>query len=580
LRQSYRGRQRHFALDAELATALCELGRKQGATEFMVLLAGFALLLGRYAGQSDIVIGTPAANRDRPELADVVGFLVNLLALRLDLYGNPTVMELLERSRAAAVAAYVHQEMPFDKVVQAINPVRSPRRSPLFQVCLAFEGDEDAPCFGNLVATEIAGDLEVSKFDLTLIVRKRAGALECCLEYSTDLFDALRIDRLAEHFERLLRGMIASPGGRVEQIEILGSAERDRVVEGFNRTDRLWGAGERTCLAFLKCIARERGEACAVEDEDKSLSYRELWRRSDELAAALQARGVGRETVIGLWLGRSVEFLVAMLGIWKAGGAYVSLDPACPQSRLEYIVGDCRPALVLTGQDKCDECALAGVPCVSLASVADAAATGNFREDSEDSAAPEDLAYVLYTSSSIGRPTGVMVEHGGLLNLALACADRFAVIASSRVLQHASPNSDLFLSDILAALVAGATLVMPGHSGPLLGANLETCLRRRQVSHLAVPPSVLASCDPAQISAAISIIVGGEACPQEIVDRWAAGHRLINAYGATEATVWSTLDECRPGESVTIGRPISNVTAYVVDAEMRPSLEAMSPARR
>lgn len=565
VRPSHRGGHVRFRLDRELTEALRRLSRAQGATLFMTLLAGFGALLGRYSGQAEVVIGTPVANRGRPETQGIVGFLVNTLALRLDLAGEPTVAEMVRRARAVALEAYGHQDVPFERVVEAVRPERSLAYTPLFQVMLAIEPAEEPPAFPGLRAAPLSAHLGTAKFDLSLGVAESADGLACCLEYRCDLFDEARIVTMTGHLDRLLHAMVDAPEEKTGGLDVLSAEERERVTVSFNRTARDWGRSERTAAELFERVAAERGDATALEWGEEQVSYAALDRRANALAAVLRQRGVGPERLVGLLLGRGVELIVGILGVWKAGGAYLPLDPAYPRERLQYMLADAQPVLVLTGERGGG--ALDGNrEHIPLAGLAPVGATGGHMASG---AGPESLAYVIYTSGTTGRPKGVLIEHRGLLNLAYAQRDYFQTTPDSRVLQFSSPSFDASVWEMLFAFGAGATLVLAPPS-TMAGPPLAAFLAEKRITDICTQPSALSVLEPDGLPALLRICVGGEACPADLVARWAPGRRFVNGYAPTETTVCATLAECRPGEVVTIGRPLPNHQIYVLDRALRP----------
>ncbi|MFF3195077.1 non-ribosomal peptide synthase/polyketide synthase [Streptomyces misionensis] len=541
-------------LSPELHASLLELARRSGASLFMVLQAALAALYTRLGAGTDIPIGSPIAGRTDEALDDLVGFFVNTLVLRTDTSGDPSFTELLGRVRETALSAYAHQDVPFEHLVEVLNPSRSLSHHPLFQTILAVQ---NAPMgrfsLPGLDVTTYAVDTRTAKFDIGVSLVERSApdggpaGIVGAIEYSTDLFDRATVTALAARWTRLMEAVTADPDRPIGAIELLGADERHRLLEGSNETAREVAAVP-VPQAFAAQVAATP-DAVALVCGDTELTYRQLDARANRFAHALIARGVGPEQTVAVALPRSVEAVVAVLGVLKAGAAYLPVDPAYPRARIAYMLDDARPSLVV------DDPAL--VTEVSAWPETDPAVALDARHP----------AYVIYTSGSTGHPKGVVVGHDGIASLVAAQIERFAIEPTSRVLQFASPSFDASVSEICTALLCGAALVLPPTGDPV--AALAD--RALAITHATVPPSVLAAVpeDSVRLS---TLVVAGEACPPELVDRWASGRRMVNAYGPTETTVCATMsDPLAPGTGVPpIGRPIANARVYVLDERLRP----------
>ncbi|MGX1547467.1 amino acid adenylation domain-containing protein, partial [Streptomyces adustus] len=550
----WRGDHIGLELSSELHTALAELARKSGASLFMVLQAALAALYTRLGAGTDIPIGSPIAGRTDEALDDLVGFFVNTLVLRTDTSGDPSFAELLGRVRETALSAYAHQDVPFEHLVEALNPSRSLSHHPLFQTILAVQ---NAPMgrfsLPGLDVSTYAVATGTAKFDLGVSLVEQFGpngspaGIVGAVEYATDLFDRSTVEALAGRWTRLLEAVTADPDRSIGQIELLDADERHRLLEQGNATAREVDAVP-VPQAFAAQVAATP-DATALVCGDTELTYRQLDAWANQLAHALIAREVGPEQTVAVALPRSVESVVAVLGVLKAGAAYLPVDPAYPQARIAYMLDDARPALMV------DDPAL--VTDVSAWPETDPVVALDVRHP----------AYVIYTSGSTGRPKGVVVAHGGVASLVAAQIERFAIEPDSRVLQFASPSFDASVSEIYTALLRGAALVLPPTADPV--AALAD--RDLAVTHVTVPPSVLAAVPEGSVQVS-TLVVAGEACPPELVDRWAPGRRMINAYGPTETTVCATMSApLSPGSGVPpIGRPIANSRVYVLDERLRP----------
>src|SRR5215510_12544205 len=568
---SYRGGSVEFGLSAELHGGLLGLAREQGASLFMVLQAGLAALLSRLGAGDDIAIGSPIAGRTDRALEDLVGFFVNTLVLRTDTSGHPSFRDLLGRVRASNLSAYSHQELPFERLVEALNPARSLAHHPLFQVMLALQNNA-------AVELELAGvsasvepvALASAKFDLSVSLAERrtadgsAGGISGVMEYASDLFERGSVEVLAGRLVRLLEAAVAAPDVAIGRLEILSAAERRTLLQDWNGTERALPAA--TLPQLFAAQAGKTPDAVAVVFAGEQLSYGELEVRANQLAHHLRALGVGAESVVGVCLERSLELVICLLGILKAGGAYLPLDPGYPAERLSFMLADAGAALLLTQSGLGDRLDAPGVRRLELDSEVEAIAAHRGSAPAS-TVGPHIHAYVIYTSGSTGTPKGVAVEHAGLPHLAAAQIDRFAITSQSRVLQFASPSFDAAVSEIATALVSGATLVLAAAERG--GDALARLICEHDVSHATLPPVLLA--DLPEDVRLQTLIVAGEACSADVVARWSPGRRMINAYGPTEATVCATMSEALSGACVPpLGRPIWNTRVYVFDGCLEP----------
>ncbi|MEP7122426.1 MAG: non-ribosomal peptide synthase/polyketide synthase [Byssovorax sp.] len=563
---SHRGDRRTFTLSPEISRALKDLSRREGATLFMTLLAGFEALLYRLTGQSDLLIGTPIANRGRAETEGLIGFFLNTLVLRTDLSGDPPFRELVGRVREAALGAYAHQDMPFERLVQEIEPERDPSRSPLFQVMFTLQNAAEPLTLPGLVLQRGVVPNATAKFDLSLALGEspESPGLVGSFEFSTDLFDGATIDRMIEHLTILLAAAAADPQKRLGELPILSAAERQTLLVAFN--DTAAAHADDTCIheVFEAHVARQP-DAPALVFEGQTLSYRELDERANQLARHLRARGVGPEILVGISTHRSIEMIVAVLGTLKAGGAYVPLDPTYPKDRLAFMLADASVKVLLTQSPVVADLPAHAAEVVCLDSDWPTIALES-RETPAPLADDTDLAYVIYTSGSTGKPKGVMVEHHGLVNVAEVHARIFHAGPDSRVLQLASLNFDASVWEIVMALLNGGCLVLASADALLPGPDLLKTLTDHRITALTISPSVLAALPPASLPDLRTIVVAGEACSEELVSRWAPGRQLIDAYGPTETSVCASLGECfAGGGKPSIGKPISNHRIVILD---------------
>ncbi|QRK06023.1 amino acid adenylation domain-containing protein [Archangium violaceum] len=566
-RRSSRAGHVPVALSREVSEALESLAQQEGCSLFMVLLGGFQALLARWSGQEDIVVGTPVAGRTRAEVEELIGFFVNTLVLRTDVSGAPTFRELLARVREVALGAYAHQDVPFEKLVEELRPVRELRHSPLFQVMFALQNIPTREVsLPGLKLSPMENEGVEAKLDVVLSLTRTPEGLRGAFTYDAALFEPVTIERLARHLETLLAAVAAAPDRRVEAVELLRGEERTRVLEEWSRGPRVDGPVDGLGRLLERQAARTP-EAMALEGSGQRLSYGELRTRARKLAHRLRREGVGPEVRVGVLLEKSVEAVVAFWGIQLAGGVYVPLEAVQPPERLAWMAEDASVHAVVTRRGLEERCRLAeGVRVVRVEDVGEAEAGAL-----EAGVLPDNAAYILYTSGSTGRPKGVVVTHEGACDLVRGKAGAFGVGAESRVLQFSSLGFDVSLWDYLLALAVGGTLYVPSGGKVPLGEELRRELVEGSVTVLALPPSVLALLPQEGLEHLRVVMAAGEACPPELVERWGRGRRFVNGYGPTEVSVLATWEECEPGEGrPPIGRPLANTRAYVLDGAMRP----------
>jgi amino acid adenylation domain-containing protein len=569
-------------LDPALTAALKTLSQRHGATLFMTLLAGWAAVLGRLSGRDDVVIGTPTANRGRGEVEELIGFFVNTLPLRVDLSGATTVGALLDRVRVLALEAQQNQDIPFEQVVDLVQPARSLAHSPLFQVTFAWQNGPGARLELPGLAVDDAGaaEIDTAKYDLTLALWEEGGRIVGELEYATALFERPTIERFAEYLRRVLAGMAQDDAGRMDGIPLLSAAERRVVVEEWNATPAAFPAG--ACIHQLFEAQVERTpDAVAVTFEGQALTYAGLNARANRLAHFLAGRGVGPDVRVGLSVERSLEMMVGLLAVLKAGGAYVALDPSYPEDRLRYMLADSGPVVLLTQASLAGRFGGAAVPVVALD--ADAHAWAGRPETNPRHAAltPDHLAYVIYTSGSTGLPKGVMVAHRSLVNVLTWMQGAWGLGAREVVLQKTPYSFDASLRELIPPLLVGARMVMARPGGHRDAAYLLQTVRAERVTTLHFVPSMLqALVEEADFNRCTSlerVVCGGEALPRALVERFHAavpGARLYNVYGPTEAavdvTAWSCAAERGKEGSIPIGVPMTNTRLYVLDRAGEP----------
>jgi amino acid adenylation domain-containing protein len=552
---SHRGATLPVRLDADLHARLLDLAHGAHATLFMVLQAGFAALLSRLGAGDDVAVGTPSAARPDAALDDLVGFFVTTLVLRTDLSGDPTFTELVRRVRETALTAFDHADVPFERVVERLNPARSTARHPLFQVMLALQNNVAANLTlpGLAAAVDVPVTTETAKFDLTLNLEENTGAagepagIGGYLEYATDLLDEGTAADLAERFVRLLSAAVAAPGTSLSTVDLLSAGERTAIDAANRETAR--PLPETSVIELFEAGAAATPDAPALEFGGTTLTYAELNTRANRLAHHLAGRGAGPERYVALALPRDEQLIIAMLAVLKTGAGYLALDLEYPADRLAMMLEDAGPALVLTRDD-----------------LVFADETGNL----EHTASPDSPAYVIFTSGSTGRPKGVVVPRRPLLNFLLDMVDRFGMTAGDRLLAVTTVGFDIAGLEIFAPLLAGATVVLASRDDVRDTRGLAA-LAENGVTFLQATPSLFHAllAEPVDLSD-VHVLVGGEALPDDLaVALRARAASVTNMYGPTETTIWSTT--ARVGEGTpTIGTPIANTRVHVLDRALRP----------
>lgn len=581
----FEGASHWFVAEKALWREVEAFSRQQGVTSATTLLSVFKVLLYRYTRQEDLLVGTPVANRNRREIEQVVGCFVNTLVIRDEARGDFSFVEFLGRVNRTFLEAQAHQDFPFERLVEALDPERDVSMNPVFQVMFVFQNFEGEAL--RLPGLEVEGmrlDTGRSKFDLLLELRETERGLEGRFEYSSELFERATVARVAEHFLNLMGAAVVNPESRIDRLPMLSEAERRKVVWEWNRTGREYPKDVLLHGLFEEQVERTP-DAVAIEFEDRSLTYRELNEEANRFARFLRKRGVGAEKLVGVFVERSLEMMVGFLGILKAGGAYVPLDPGYPEERLGYMVEDSGVEWVVTLSGLAGE--LPGSKAEMLCLDTDAAQwegleAGNLTD--REICSPGNLAYMIYTSGSTGRPKGAMNEHSGICNRLLWMQEYFSIGSEDRVVQKTPLSFDVSVWELFWPIMTGARLVIARPEGHRDARYLVDLCREKRITTMHFVPSMMRVFLEEEGVEALQwlrrVICSGEALPlsyQALFFERCPGE-LYNLYGPTEAAVDVTYWKCERGwrgNSVPIGRPIANTQIYVLDQKMQPVPEGV-----
>ncbi len=576
--QTFQGATKSFSLSALFTEALKALSRKEDVTLFMTLLASFQTLLYRYSGQEDILVGSAIANRNRKEIEPLIGFFVNTLVLRTHLGGNPSFRELLGRVREVTLGAYAHQDLPFEYLIENLHPERNLSYNPLFQVMFILQNASRSELkLPGLTLSPLKVEKRTAKFDLSLSIEDTESGLIGVFEYNTDLFDSATINRMVEHFCTLLSGIVAHPNSCLKDLPLLTEAERQQLLVEWNNTQIDYS--QKQCIHELFENQVERSpDAIAVIFEDQQLTYRELNTKANQLAHHLQTLGVGPEVLVGICVERSLEMVIAILGILKTGGAYVPIDPEYPQERLAYMLEDSKVKVLLTQEKFLTQIAYNQIKTICL--------DNDWQEIGKKEISNlasfvvlENIAYVIYTSGSTGKPKGAMNTHQGVYNRLLWMQSAYKLNEADRVLQKTPFSFDVSVWEFFWPLLNGASLVIAKPGGHRDRSYLIDLLCKEQITTLHFVPSMLqAFLDGEGVEKCTSlkrVICSGEELSLDLQTRFfqRLNCELHNLYGPTEAAIDVTFWQCQkhsPWQTVPIGQPISNIQIYILDSHLQP----------
>ncbi|MGZ4113193.1 MAG: non-ribosomal peptide synthetase, partial [Tumebacillaceae bacterium] len=600
--QSYRGAAHSFKVDGAVVQKIKAYGREQGTTLYMTLLATFQVLLHRYTGQDELLVGSPTTGRTRSKQANVVGYFVNPVVLRADLSEPLSFQAFLQQVRKTVLAALDHQEFPFPLLVERLQPQRDPSFPPLIQTMFVLQKshllddagmaalalqESGATLSGVLPMTAVPLESRAAQFDLTLTVAEYDGGITASFEYCSDLFDATTIERMAGHFQTLLAGIVQEPEQLVGQLPLLTSREEQQMLVEWNEGTQAYPA--EVCLHHLfEQQAARTPDAVAVVYEQERLTYAELNRRANRLAHQLRDHGVGPDVLVGLSVDRSAEMVVGILAILKAGGAYVPIDPTVPQERFAFLLNDAKVAVLLTQQNWRDELQAEGATVICLDAVEEDLSEHDGREENlQVDVRADHLAYVIYTSGSTGKPKGVLINHANVVRLFAGTESWYGFNESDVWTLFHSYAFDFSVWELWGALLYGGRLVVVPYWVSRSPESFYQLLVDEQVTVLNQTPSAFRQLMQVEEASGVApnlalryVIFGGEALELQSLSTWYERHddqrpQLVNMYGITETTVHVTYrpitaEDVRMGAGSVIGGPIPDLQVYVLDRHMQP----------
>ncbi len=545
--------------------------QKQGVTPFMFLLATFQMLMYRYSGQSEFLVGSPIANRTQSETESLIGFFVNTLVFKADFTESMDFQSFVRQVREITLNAYAHQDIPFEQLVEALQPERDMSHSPLFQVAFMLQ---NAPFeqreLSGLTISPVEASSETAKYDLTVTTVETETGLACSFEYNVDLFNRSSVERMVQHFRQLLENVLVKPKAPVASIPFMSPEEEKTLLSGWNDTTVAYPDSHSVHGLFEEWAAKQP-QAEAVRFGESSFCYDELNRRANQLARALRTRGVGQDDIVGISMHRSLDVPVAILGILKAGAAFLSIDPTYPKDRIAYMLEDSELRILLTQERIVDV-----LPKHSAETIVMDREWPDISKKSAENlnidTTPEQLSYVIYTSGSTGKPKGTLLPHRGLCNLHRAQRAAFDITPNFRMLQFAPLSFDASVWETVMALLNGACLVCTDQETLASGHGLRDVIKSQRVNIVTLPPSVLSVMPEDELPDLKTIVTAGEACSLELVKRWGKGRQYVNAYGPTETTVCASYYETSVDDEKAppIGKPLQNFQLYVLDKHWNP----------
>ncbi len=569
--QSSNGGAINFEIDKETFDSLRTVSIANNVTLFITLLASFQILLAKYSGQEDILVGTPIANRNRSELEQLLGFFVNTLVVRSNITAEQSVSQLLKQVRETAIEAYAHQDLPFELLVESIQPERDLSHSPIFQAAFSLQTMPSQILeIPGLIIEPVELESLTSKFDLTMVMAETDSGLSGTLEFSTDLFEQRTIEKMVEHWKVLLESVARNDEELVSNINILTDDEKTTILHDWNQTYA------QTPINFcahelFEFQAQHNPNVVALSFDGRELTYEELNKKSNQLANFLIDLGIADNDLVGISTLRSIEMVIGVLAVMKAGGAYLPLDPTYPSDRLEFMVSDSHISYLLSQRVLETQIPKSNARIIWLD--ADWDKISEFPDTQPDvKVSPDDLAYVIYTSGSTGKPKGTLLNHRGLSNLTGAQKTAFNVRIGSKILQFSPYSFDASVWEMFMALANGATLCIVKQEILSSPDDLFTAIEQEKITNITLPPSVLRVMPKGDLPDLETIIAAGEACTPDLVEHWAEGRQFVNAYGPTETTVCASMYMCSPEDESAppIGKPIANTKLYILDNNLLP----------
>ena len=575
--QTYRGQVFSNSLDEYMSSKIRNLLKEAHSTLFMVLMAAFQTLLYRYSSQETFLIGTPIANRTRLETEKLIGFFVNTLVIRADINSDLSFRQLINQIRNFSLSAYAHQDLPFEMLVDQIQTDRDLSHSPLFQVMFVLQNSPRKPLS---IKTDLVIDLidiydAVARYDITLTVVEDEDRINFSFDYNADLFTDETIKYMAQHFIRIIESATDDPDILISQIKLLDGEEEQKILYSWNDSENEFP--QELCAHQLFEIQADRhpDQIALIYSGEvrKEFTYREIEERSNQLAQYLCLSGIGPESLVAICVERSELILVSLLGVLKCGGAYLPIDPEYPKDRIEFMLKDSQPSVILTQERLLDQLSFNDFKYILLDRDKDQINKQQVIRV-EKSVQSDNMAYVIYTSGSTGKPKGVILQHKGLVNLVLGQTSAFGVEYHDRVFQFASFSFDAAVSEIFMALAVGATLCITIQSVMTSPKELSKIINNEKISVITLPPSLLNILEPGDLPGVRILISAGEACPKEVGRKWCQGRKMFNAYGPTETTIGPTyypvMNISEDSKTIPIGKPIQNMKVYVLDGNQIP----------
>jgi amino acid adenylation domain-containing protein len=568
--QSKAGASLSFNLSKELTTSFNDLCQQEGVTLFMFLLSAFKVLLSRYSGQEDICVGTPIANRTQSELEGMIGFFVNTLALRSDLSNNPSFREVLYRVKSTTLKGYDHQLAPFEKIVDRVVSTRDRSRSPLFQVLFVLQNTPEVSSentgLDGVVLSAYETKHVTSQFDLTLNISEHQEGASLHIEYCTSLFDSATIERLFLHYQELLTSIVADISQPIGSLSMLTQAEENQLLHDFNATAVVYPK-DKTVVDLFEEQVKKTPDAIAVVYEGEELSYRELDKRSNQLARYLISKGVVADDLVGLCINRSIEMVIGILGILKSGGAYVPIDPNYPQARIVYILEDAGIKVLLSSSDVADSVSKLGKRALILLDADSEEINKESTKSLVISLSVSNLAYVIYTSGSTGKPKGVLIEHRNIINTILSQIPAFSITNKDNCLQFASLSFDASIWEIFTSLFSGARLCIIEEASKSDPIFFRDFIANNAITIATLPPAFLQLVSVEDLKSIRTLVTAGESISLKLAKTFSQHYNYINAYGPTETSICATTFHGSITDLVPIGKPIDNTQIYILNEE-------------